>query len=274
VAWSRWLRSVSTSCAGPSLWRRLEPRTRGQPAQRARRGDVLHGRGCTDQISRGSSWRRPLSPPVKPPSSGFFSTNRRRPSRGSAVPGVGHSPSPRRPDRVTIRFVEPANAGRSDHSSGSHMSEDSRLVELIMFFTMLSVIFEIVSGERSPGSGPTGAGHGGATAGTGHVHARCRRRTRPCSGARLSAVIGRRNRSRGCARAGLLHHHLGGVPGGPVPGLARPLRALLVLAVSRLGTSKRALQICRRRECRPTPRRPRRPPARAAVGDIHGNRSL
>ena len=30
------------------------------------------------------------------------------------------------------------------------MSEDSLLVELIMFFTMLSVIFEIVSGERSP----------------------------------------------------------------------------------------------------------------------------
>src|SRR5580693_1344778 len=62
--------------------------------------------------------------------------------------------------------------------------------------------------------------------------------------------------SRRQVRAGLLRHHVGGVPGGPVLVLARPVqkvrpaRALLVLAVGGVGPPKRAHQVGRGRESR------------------------
>src|SRR5262245_45716474 len=64
-----------------------------------------------------------------------------------------------------------------------------------------------------------------------------------------------RDRSRWQVRAGLLRRHVGGVPGGPVLVLARPVKqvrppgALLVLGVGGLGTPKRARQVPRGCEC-------------------------
>src|SRR5271156_2530412 len=64
------------------------------------------------------------------------------------------------------------------------------------------------------------------------------------------------NRSRRQVTRSLVRHHVGGIPGGPVLVLARPVkkvrppRALLVLDMGGFGTPKGALQVWRGRECR------------------------
>jgi hypothetical protein len=90
-------------------------------------------------------------------------------------------------------------------------------------------------------------------------------------------------RSRGRVRPGLLRHHVGGIPRGPVIVLARPVkkvrspRPFLVLDVGGLGTPKRACQIRRGRECRVSavdpagqPRRYLLHQPRIAVGIVDG----
>jgi hypothetical protein len=71
---------------------------------------------------------------------------------------------------------------------------------------------------------------------------------------RRDALGQRRNRSRRQVRSGLLGHQVGGVPGRPVPVLARPVKqvrpAVVVLAVGGLGPPQRAGQVRRGRERR------------------------
>src|SRR5690348_8939151 len=83
------------------------------------------------------------------------------------------------------------------------------------------------------------------------------RRAPTLPGSLHPGIFGRaRNGSCGAVCPGLLRHHVGGVPGGPVFLLARPVEnvrppgVLLMLLVGGLGPPKRALQVCRGRECR------------------------